>query len=377
MTSLTGVSAESLERIRERFVENMWKGVLGVVLLGTPVSLSRAVFTGWQPIYTLHLLVAACSLAIFVFLKRIPLQARALWLLVLFWALGLPGLFTLGFPATSVWWLVLSCMVAGTMYPIRVGVALGLATLAVVALAGIGFTTGRLHLAFDPAVYLRQPSAWATLLLVTGAFTFIVLRSTWLYNRAVVRLLAQVSEQRDQIESISLHDRLTGLPIAQLGEDRAAMAIAAARRTSDKVAFLFIDLDDFKAVNDTHGHEAGNAVLREVAHRIRDSLRAADTVARLGGDELLAIIGELANAEDAGLVASKIIQAVSLPIPYKGQRISVGTSIGIAIFPDDSEDPRELRHLADVAMYAAKSAGKNRHAFASGLAVKASASAAT
>jgi hypothetical protein len=237
MTSLTGASAESIERIRERFVENMWKGVLGVVLVGTPVSLSRALFTGWRPIYTLHLMVALCSLAIYVFLKRIPLQARTLSLLVLFWALGLPGLFTLGFPATSVWWLVLSCMVAGTMYPIRVGVALGLATLAVVALAGLGFTTGRLQLAFDPAVYLTKPSAWATLLLVTGAFTFIVLRSTWLYNRAVVRLLAQVSEQRDQIERISLHDRLTGLPIAQLGEDRAMMAIAAARRTSDKVGF--------------------------------------------------------------------------------------------------------------------------------------------
>lgn len=364
MTNITGAAAESLERIRERFVENMWKGVLGVALIGTPVSLSRVVFTGWQPIYTLHLLVAACSLGIFVFLKRITLQARALLLLLLFWALGLPGLFTLGFPATSVWWLVLSCMVAGTMYPIRVGVALGLATLSVVALAGLGFTTGRLNLAFDPALYLRQPSAWATLLLVTGAFTFIVLRSTWLYNRAVVRLLAQISEQRDQIERISLHDRLTGLPIAQLGEDRAVMAIAAARRTSNKVAFLFIDLDDFKAVNDTYGHEAGNAVIREVAHRIRDVLRAADTVARLGGDELLAIVGDLADRAAAASVALKVIQAVSQPIHYRSHRISVGTSVGIAIFPDDGDDPRELRHSADVAMYAAKAAGKNRLAFA-------------
>jgi diguanylate cyclase (GGDEF)-like protein len=273
-------------------------------------------------------------------------------------------MFTMGFPATSVWWLILSCMVAGTVYSIRVGIALGAATLVVVAIAAFGFVSGRLTPSFDPDVYIQQPSAWATLILVIGAFTFIVLRSTWLYDKAVVGLLQQVSDQRDQIKTLSVHDHLTGLPVAELAEDRVNMAIHAARRSGRKVALLYIDLDDFKAVNDTFGHEAGNAVLREVALRIRAAIRAVDTVARLGGDELLAVIGDLANGVLAGSVSEKIIRAVAAPTLYKGNAITVGASVGIAMFPDDGEDSRELQDLADKAMYAAKKAGRNCYAFA-------------
>lgn len=363
MTGLTGASAVHLENIRERYVVNMWKGVFAVVLVGTPVSLSRAFFTGWQPVYTVHLLIALCCVGVFVLLKKLTLGTKSVLLLALFWALGLPGIFTLGFPATSVWWLVLSCMVAGTVYSIRVGIALGVATLVVVAIAAFGFVSGKLTPAFDPNAYLHQPSAWATLVLVTGAFTFIVLRSAWLYDKSVVGLLKQVSDQRDQIKSLSMHDYLTGLPVAELAEDRVNMAILAAHRTGKKVALLFIDLDDFKAVNDTFGHEAGNAVLREVALRITAAIRAGDTVARLGGDELLAVIGGLADGLLAGAVSEKIIRAVAAPTLYKGNSITVGASIGIAMFPDDGDDSRELQNLADSAMYAAKKAGRNCYAY--------------
>ena len=364
MSDLTGASAVHLEGIRERFVENMWKGVLVVALVGTPVSVSRALFTGWLPLYTSHVLVALGSVLVYLFLKRLSLGTKSFLLLALFWILGLPGVFIMGFPATSVWWLVLSCMVAGIVYPVRVGIALGVATLAVVAIAAFGFVRGALQLGFDPAVYLRQPSAWAALMLVTGAFTFIVLRATWLYNHSVVELLAQVSEQRDQIESLAVHDQLTGLPLAHLAEDRVNMAMLTARRTGRKVALLFIDLDDFKAVNDTFGHEAGDVVLREVALRITAAIRAEDTVARVGGDELLAVIGGVDNVLMAGAVSEQIIRTVSAPISFKGYSIMIGASVGVAMFPEDGDDALTLRNLADAAMYAAKKAGKNRYAFA-------------
>ena len=361
---LSGESAAHLQRIRERFVENMWRGVFVVALVGTPISVLRAVNTGWLAAYTVHVVIALASLIAFVFLKRLSLQLKSAFLLAVFWAVGLPGLFSMGFPATSVWWLVLSCLVAGTVYPIRVGIALGGATLVVVAIAALGFISGRLTLAFDPVVYLRQPSAWAALLAVTGAFTFIVLRSTWLYNRSLVDLLRQVSEQRDQIELLAAYDQLTGLPLAQRAEDRISLTFDAARRSGRMVALMFIDLDDFKAVNDTFGHEAGDVVLREVAHRIEATIRATDTVTRIGGDELLAVIGELKETTAAALVASKIIRAVSIPVEFNGRSITVGASVGIAIYPDDGGDLATLRGLADAAMYAAKKTGRNHYVFA-------------
>lgn len=362
-TRLTGPSALELLRIRERFVENMWKGVVVVSVVGAPISALRAVRTGWLATYSIHVLIALGTLAVFLFRHSLSLRAKSALLTAVFWALGLPGMFTMGFPAISVWWLVLSCLVAGTVYSIRVGVALGLATFLVVAIAATGFISGTLTLAFDPNVYLRQPAAWATLLVVTGAFTFIVLRSTWLYNNAVVDLLRQVSEQRDQIERLAMHDQLTGLPLAQLAEDRLTMAVHASRRSGRKVALMFIDLDDFKAVNDNYGHEAGNVVLREVARGIQTALRADDTVARIGGDELLAIIGDLQGVDPAGVVAAKIIRAASRPVLFNGHTIRVGASVGIAIFPDDGSTAQLLLSRADAAMYSAKKAGKNRYAF--------------
>lgn len=360
---LSGPSALALLRIRERFVENMWQGVAVVALVGAPISALRAVDTGWLGAYTIHVLIALGTWTVYLFRGRLSLRAKSALLTLVFWAVGLPGMFTMGFPATSVWWLVLSCLVAGTVYSIRIGIALGLATLSVVAIAATGFISGALTLAFDHDDYLRLPSAWAALLVVTGAFTFIVLRSTWLYNNAVVDLLRQVSEQRDQIEKLAMHDRLTGLPLAQLAEDRLTMAVHASRRSGRKVALMFIDLDDFKAVNDNYGHEAGNVVLREVAHGIQAALRADDTVARVGGDELLAIIGDLQGVDPAGVVAAKIIRAAGRPVLFNGHTIRVGASVGIAIFPDDGGTAQLLLARADAAMYSAKKAGKNRYAF--------------
>jgi diguanylate cyclase (GGDEF)-like protein len=362
---LTDESSAHLQRVRERFVENMWNGVFVVVLFGTPISVLRAVNTGWLTTYSIHVAIALASLIVFILRNRLSLRLKSTLLMAFFWAVGLPGVFTMGFPATSVWWLVLSCLVAGTVFPIRVGIAFGVATLAVVAIAAFGFITGRLSLAYDPNTYLRQPSTWLVLFAVTGAFTFIVLRSTWLYSSSLVELLRQVSDQRDQIEKLAAHDQLTGLPLAQRAEDRISLTFDAALRSGRKVALMFIDLDDFKAVNDTFGHEAGDFVLREVAQRIKASIRATDTVARIGGDELLAIIGELKGTSPAAAVAGKIILAASVPIEFNGHLITVGASVGIAIYPDDGSDLPTLRGLADAAMYAAKKTGRNHYAFAS------------
>ena len=126
---------------------------------------------------------------------------------------------------------------------------------------------------------------------------------------------------------------------------------------------MFVDLDGFKAVNDTLGHDAGDYVLKQVAQRLLSCVRETDTVARFGGDEFLIIATEINTPENAAQIAEKVIQLVSQPVIIKEQRVVVGASIGIALFPDHGEDMDQLIKQADKAMYSVKNAGKNGFRF--------------
>jgi diguanylate cyclase (GGDEF)-like protein/PAS domain S-box-containing protein len=161
-----------------------------------------------------------------------------------------------------------------------------------------------------------------------------------------------------QLSYLAQYDILTGLPNRALFLDRLAGAIARARRAGGLLALLFFDLDRFKAINDTLGHQAGDAVLREVAARVKERLRETDTVARLAGDEFTAILEDLARPEDALEVAAQIQSVVAAaPVLHDGHEIYVAASIGVAIFPADAETPEDLLKCADAAMYAAKRDG--------------------
>jgi diguanylate cyclase (GGDEF)-like protein len=163
---------------------------------------------------------------------------------------------------------------------------------------------------------------------------------------------------------LATHDKLTGLPALRLVTDRAESAVSHARRVGEKVALMFVDLDGFKAVNDGHGHEAGDHVLAQVAARLKACVRASDTVARIGGDEFLVLLVGLRDAAAAEQIADEIVAAVSQPIPFAATTLTVGASVGIALFPDHAVDTSSLRRVADQAMYRVKRAGKNAHAFA-------------
>ncbi|HJX58026.1 MAG TPA: EAL domain-containing protein, partial [Thiobacillus sp.] len=171
-----------------------------------------------------------------------------------------------------------------------------------------------------------------------------------------------------EIERLAYHDALTGLPNRILFLDRLTQALAAARRKRRCGAVLFVDLDQFKRINDVHGHAMGDAVLREVARRLEYYMRLGDTVARLGGDEFVILLPDLAaNLEDAGalvmVVAEKIRGALENPIGIDGQEYVTGASIGITLFPKGAESVEDLMREADTAMYRAKERGRNALAY--------------
>ena len=159
------------------------------------------------------------------------------------------------------------------------------------------------------------------------------------------------------------HDGLTSLPNRAMLQDRMQQAISRARRNGVRVAALFIDLDRFKEVNDTLGHRIGDELLREIAERLKRTLRESDFLVRLSGDEFMVVIEQLADLDPARLVASKILEEIQQPTRIEGHEIHISASIGISLFPDDADNVESLLKNSDMAMYRAKELGKNAYQF--------------
>lgn len=185
-------------------------------------------------------------------------------------------------------------------------------------------------------------------------------------QRYFIGIVRDITERRlaeQKIAHLAHYDYLTDLPNRALFLDSLEHSISLAKRNKYKAAVLFLDLDGFKRVNDTLGHDAGDLLLQEVSKRLKELIRASDTVARVGGDEFIFVLNNIGPDENAALMANKIIAALSEPFDLKGQQCHVGGSIGIAIFPDDSHDSETLIKQADGAMYMAKQSGKNTFKF--------------
>ena len=190
---------------------------------------------------------------------------------------------------------------------------------------------------------------------------------TRIHNMLEVRLLyKQLEHSNHSLESLALHDALTGLPNRRLLIDRLSLAIAHAHRNKSTMAVMYLDLDGFKPINDTLGHDTGDILLTMVAARLVAAVRQEDTVARLGGDEFVIALWELSHGDDVGKLASKVIQAVSQPYSIEGHGVSVTASVGVSIYPTHGEEVETLMKCADLALYEAKRTGKNDYRIAAG-----------
>src|SRR5690625_2983951 len=183
------------------------------------------------------------------------------------------------------------------------------------------------------------------------------------YFSAIARDISERKRYEEELTHQATHDQLTGLANRALFEDRLKQAIYDAQRSGLKVAVVFIDLDNFKLVNDTLGHATGDALLREIAQRMQSQLRQHDTKARLGGDEFAVIMNRLRSHEDAARIVLGLGEALRRPIRLRDQELIVTTSIGISVYPEDGADSEALLMRADMAMYQAKAAGRDNHCF--------------
>ena len=196
-----------------------------------------------------------------------------------------------------------------------------------------------------------------------GVIIMLVLGVIVMWNR---RLQVEI-KHREQLEKImkhmATHDELTGLANRVLLKDRLSTAIEFHRRQSLKMAVLFIDLDGFKSINDTHGHDVGDELLQQVAIRLQGCVRSSDTVVRFGGDEFVLLLTGLHSPNEAAYVAEKVLRLMQKEFELSKANAYIGCSIGIAMYPDDGDNDTELLKIADTLMYKVKAAGKNHYIF--------------
>ena len=197
----------------------------------------------------------------------------------------------------------------------------------------------------------------------------LLVRATPLQVGAVAGIVAIHSDVSEHVRSerrlshLAHHDALTGLPNRLLFRDRLQSAVALSRRNHWLLAVLFVDLDGFKAINDTLGHDIGDRLLQEAARRLQKSVRDCDTVCRMGGDEFALVLPELGDMHEAAQVPQRIVESLRAPVLIDEHQLRVTASIGISLFPVDADEPDVLIRYADVAMYHAKKLGRNNYQF--------------
>ncbi len=208
--------------------------------------------------------------------------------------------------------------------------------------------------------YLGLATAGSLLLIVVVT---VLIRMSWQLAQSRLRAVAEQLAHVERVQYLAYHDGLTTLPNRSLFSKLLGQRISEAQRYSRQLAVFFLDLDRFKHINDTLGHEAGDQLLQEVATRLKGCLRDSDTVARLGGDEFVVLLPELNEDKYSGIVAHKILSTIARPFVLLGQEFRITASIGISTYPQDGLDEQTLTKNADIAMYQAKEGGKNNFQF--------------
>ncbi|MDQ3337643.1 MAG: GGDEF domain-containing protein [Myxococcota bacterium] len=199
--------------------------------------------------------------------------------------------------------------------------------------------------------------------MLIGTMVVLGLALTWKIARALDLGESERRRADEMLLKLAHYDSLTGLPNRLLLDERLERALARADREGHTVAMLFLDLDGFKRINDTHGHEAGDQVLKEAARRILSAVRTVDTAARLGGDEFTVLLEKVKNADAVRVVTARLLDQLSRPYAIAGGEAQLSASIGVCLYPVNARASEDLLKLADAAMYRAKRAGKNQVEF--------------
>lgn len=349
---------------RSRLVDRLFSAAAIVAALYAPVLAWRVSEVDWHFQLGAHVFFVLFVIGLYLSKAHLPLRFKLAVTVAGLLVIGVLDIFTMAISGSGFLWLLEGLVVAAVVYSLCTAAVLAAGCLVLLVVAAAGFSSGALTVPIDLNVFVVSPSAWVGFCVVVVFVPLTLVYALASHQATTLRLLRQIEAQRKQLAAVVGHDPLTGLPQNALAMDRLTTELARLRRTGARAALLFIDLDGFKEVNDRHGHAAGDHLLVVIADRLSTALREADTVARVGGDEFVVILADLAQPAVAADVADKVLGEITRPLAWNGYELRIGASIGVALFPDHARDAKDLRELADAAMYEAKRQGRNRYRFA-------------
>jgi diguanylate cyclase (GGDEF)-like protein len=350
-----------IDRLRKELVDFTialftYSSVIVVPIFYWRVSQERE--TGYLVAEILPFVIAAALVGLHLAREKLTPIVRALILSGLLLVCSVAGLIARGILGPAFCFMLLAVICLCLILPLRqmllAAVIIFAANLAVVLL----HLSGELSINIDPAQAFAEPASWLAYLLVPLYASVLIVFTFSRFNESLVDTLEELEAERATIAHMANHDPLTDLPNMRVMEIRAKQAFAMARRGQARPALLFIDLDEFKSVNDELGHDVGDMLLKEVSVRIQQLLREEDTVARSGGDEFLVLITHFKEVSDVLYVAEKICAAMTEPFSPGGHECRISCSIGIAHYPEHGDDLQSLSRMADRAMYSVKRSGK-------------------
>lgn len=350
----------------ERASNRLLIGASIIASIGVPLSVGRAFVFGWNHVYWLHIFGLLVIVGLCIFRYKLPARIKTATVLVLSMLVSLTGLFNYGLYGNGALWGSFAVFVASMFLQRRIILSIAAAFIVIYMAAAYGYITGQLVFPADPILYLQSPLTWG--LGIVGSFFFIVLVIIIDTNHKATtqKLILELEKKTKQLAMMADHDSLTGLPNLRAAKQRTERLIASPELCQAGAALFFIDLDGFKNINDSHGHNAGDHVLKIVASALLGIVRSGDMVARVGGDEFVILLADPGHAPLPELekFAQRIIDAVSTETHYLDSTLRVGASIGITRLGQDRDSYDAAVKRADSAMYQVKNAGKNGYRIA-------------
>jgi len=364
---------QQLEDFKEEALNRLAVYLLPLVLIAIPASVFRTHNETWPNLCNADYVIIAVVFLILLLGNRIPFTAKVYCYMGLGIAEALVELSEFGLVGGGAFAAVFSLMLPlfylnrrVTWFVLPLVLAVYGYCMYLFVYAGSVVPSGDKH-------YMASLSTWVVVLVAGLIFFCLIGLSVSFLQQRIVTLLSElehrneiIEEQKQKIEHLANHDPLTGLPSLRLADARLDFVISSAEKGGHQSALLFLDLDGFKAINDTYGHEAGDVVLKEVSKRILSTIRSSDTACRAGGDEFLVVIEKIEYITDISKLCARLVEVISRPVTYGRFQLRVGVSIGAAGYPYGASTARSLRMKADELMYKVKKSGKNNYLISMG-----------
>jgi diguanylate cyclase (GGDEF)-like protein len=330
------------------------KGLVIIFSLGLPVSLLRWHDLGFQFIFLHHILITLLTLACYFRPRKSNYKIDFIFVLAMLSSMIISGTLSFGLQAGTVSFAVFCAFLIAFVWGTKVAIFYSIVWCVFLLTCGYLFINSYIAPQVAPSIYSMTYGSWAIVAIgssLTIVLMLIIAKEGYMFMRS---LIDEIERQKEKIECLANTDSLTGFNTNRLTMPLLSNAVNLAKRDDSKIAVCFVDLNKFKQVNDTLGHEAGDIVLQITADRIRKSLREIDITCRIGGDEFLIILPKLQDTSDIPNILQRMVNATSPAIENENANISIGLSIGVAIYPGDGETAEDLRRNADNAMYYAK-----------------------